>query len=152
MNDPSRAPNHLRLVPPLPPNSRALWMQRASRDGQSFIARHGHALSDPSLAAWVLEECAELAWERDQVGGWEALRVAELWLRLGSMHRFFPQPRLVVAYYETLRAFFPWLALHGRLARERGVHMLDELERAGTPMLERAREQLRQRSNVRSLR
>jgi hypothetical protein len=150
MNDPSAAPSHLRLVPPLPPDPRAAWMHLAERDSRGFIARHGHALPDPSLVAWVLEECAELAWERDQRGGWEALRVAELWLRLGSMHRFFPLPRLVVAYYETLRAFFPWLVLHGRLAREHGVHMLAELERAGTPMLERAREQLRQRHSVRS--
>lgn len=150
------APTHLRLVSPTP-DARASWTARAERDARAFVARHGHALSDPSLAGWVIEECAELAWDaapREERGHWTSLRVGELWLRLANMHRFFPQPRLVIAYYETLRAFLPWLAMRGLLAREPAARMLEELERVGASMLEHAREQLasRQRAAARTRR
>jgi hypothetical protein len=139
-------PSHLRLVPPLPADPLRTWLARAERDAQSFVARHGHSLPDPSLASWVIEECAERAWDpAARLGAWDQLRVAELWLRLGNMHRFFPQPRLVLAYYDTLRAFLPWLVVQGRLTRDHGARMLDEHERASGPMLERARDALRER-------
>jgi hypothetical protein len=137
---------HLRLVPPLHADPLVAWLALAQRDARAFVARHGHVLSDPSLASWVIEECAERAWDPTvRAGAWEQLRVTELWIRLGNMHRFFPQPRLVVAYYDTLRTFLPWLATQGRLARERGVKMLEEHEHAGGPLLERARDTLRAR-------
>ncbi len=137
---------HLRLVPPLPADPLVAWLARAQRDARGFVARHGHALLDPSLAGWVLEECAERAWDPAAcMGAWQQLRLAELWLRLGNMHRFFPQPRLVVAYHDTLATFLPWLVVQGRLSREHGMRMLDELERAAGPMLERARSTLRER-------
>lgn len=137
---------HLRLVPPLPADPRVAWLATAERDARGFVARHGHALSDPSLASWVIEECAERAWDlRTRTGAWEQLRIAELWLRLRNMHRFFPQPRLVLAYYDTLRAFVPWLVVQGRLSRSHGARMLEEHERTAAPLLERARGALRGR-------
>jgi hypothetical protein len=137
---------HLRLVHPSPTDPLLAWLTQAERDARGFVARHGHALSDPSLAGWVIEECADRAWDPvARAGAWQQLRVAELWLRLGNLHRFFPQPRLVVAYYDTLRAFLPWLVLQGRLTREHGARMLQEHERAGEPMIERARDTLRER-------
>ncbi|MET0284341.1 MAG: hypothetical protein ABW352_07720 [Polyangiales bacterium] len=139
-------PPHLRLVPPLKADPLVAWLALAQRDARGFVARHGHVLSDPSLANWVLEECAERAWDPvARAGSWELLRVTELWLRLANMHRFFPQPRLVIAYYDTLRLFLPWLVTQGRLPRERGVPMLEEHERAAEPLLERARDTLRAR-------
>jgi hypothetical protein len=144
MNHPP-APTHLRLVAPARPDARASWTACADRDARAFITRHGHALSDPSLAAWVIEECAELAWDAapaEQRGSWSSLRLPKLWLRISNMHRFFPQPRLVIAYYDTLRVFLPWLSMRGLLEREHAVRMLEELDRVGLSMLERAREQL----------
>lgn len=140
------APPHLRLVPPLAADSRATWLTAAERDARAFVVRHGHALADPSLAGWVLEECAERAFDdAARRGAWEQLRITELWLRLGNMHRFFPQPRLVIAYYDTLGAFIPWLTTRGQLSRAREANMLVELEHGGAPLLERARDALRER-------
>jgi hypothetical protein len=136
----------LRLVPPLPADPRAAWIATAERDARGFIMRHGHALADPSLASWVIEECAERAFRNcERRGAWELLGVTELWLRLGNMHRFFPQPRLVIAYYDTLRAFLPWLVMQGRLSRDHGSRMLHEHESSAAPLLERALELLKQR-------
>ena len=144
-NRPTRTP-HLRLVvEPTEARQRA-WFARVDRELRSFLARHGHALSDPSLAHWVIEECAELAWTaRPDQPGWDALRVAASWHRLSHLHRFFPQPRLVVAFYETLRAFLPWLMQHGRLERGACLAMLQQLELVRSPLLEQARAQLERR-------
>jgi hypothetical protein len=143
---------HLRLVVEPVRDLQYAWFERADRGGKQFVLRHGNTLSDPSLAEWVVEQCAELAWEaRDGVPRWSGLHVRELWLRLGNLHRFFPQARLVVAFYETLRAFLPWLVARGELSREACLRMLEELELVRSPMLERAREHLalRQRDRAR---
>jgi hypothetical protein len=142
--------SHLRLVAEPVRDAHQAWLARAERDGHHFLQRHGHLLSDPSLAGWVSEQCAELAWEaRDGEPGWSALRITDVWLRLGNLHRFFPQPRLVVAFYETLRAFLPWLSSRGELDRELCGRMLEQLELVRSPMLERAREQLLLRTRFR---
>jgi len=147
---------HLRLVAEPGRDAQYAWFERALRCSRQFLLRHGNTLSDPSLADWVVEQCAELAWEtREGTPQWSSLRVRELWLRLGNLHRFFPQPRLVVAFYDTLRVFLPWLVARGELSRESCLRMLEELELVRSPMLERAREQLalrqRDRSRYRSL-
>jgi hypothetical protein len=123
------------------------WYARAEHDARLLLMRHGHLLSDPSLASWVVEQCAELAWEwkRGQPC-WSALRIEEVWRRLDNLHRFFPLPRLVVAYYETLSAFLPWLVARGQLSRHTCAAQLEELERVRSPMLEQARAQLAMRA------
>jgi len=137
---------HLRLVTEPTHDLQQAWFARAERTSQQFVRRHGNALSDPSLADWVVEQCAELAWEsRSGAPQWSALRIAELWLRLANLHRFFPQPRLVVAFYDTLRAFLPWLTTQGQLEREACIAMIEQLEVVRSPMLEKAREQLLRR-------
>ncbi|MEY4512095.1 MAG: hypothetical protein RLZZ450_4217 [Pseudomonadota bacterium] len=141
---------HLRLVVEPVPDAHHAWLARAEREGRQFLSRYGHLLSDPSLAEWVTEHCAELVWEaRDGEPAWAALRITDVWLRLGNLHRFFPQPRLVVAFYETLRAFLPWLSARGELEREQCSRMLEQLEFVRSPMLERAREQLALRHRFR---
>lgn len=141
---------HLRLIVEPSRDAQQVWLARAARDGRQFLQRHGHLLSDPSLTEWVTEQCAELAWEaRDGEPRWAALRIADVWLRLGNLHRFFPQPRLVVAFYETLRAFLPWLTVRGELEREPCARMLEQLEFVRSPLLERAREQLALRHRFR---
>jgi hypothetical protein len=143
-------PPHLRLIVEPTRDLQQAWYTRAEREGRQFLLQHGHALSDPSLANWVVEQCAELAWEaRDGAPSWSALRVGDVWIRLGNLHRFFPQPRLVIAFYETLRAFLPWLSARRELPRELCVRMLDQLEFVRSPLLERAREQLALRHRYR---
>lgn len=144
MTQPPRSERpHLRLVSEPTQDRQQAWFAQAERTARQFVRRHGHALSDPSLADWVVEQCAELAWEaREGAPRWSSLRVGELWLRLANLHRFFPQPRLVVAFYDTLRAFLPWLASQGLLEREACLQMIDQLEFVRSPMLERARDQL----------
>jgi hypothetical protein len=144
------ARSHLRLVIEPTHEDQQSWYAQAERDARLFLLRCGHQLSDPSLTHWVVEQCAELAWHwRAGRPAWSALRVGEVWLRLANLHRFFPQPRLVVAFYDTLLAFLPWLASQGRLDHTACRAMLEQLERAREPMLERAREQLAARHRFR---
>lgn len=124
------------------------WYESAERDGRNFLMRHGHALSEPCLAYWVVEQCAELVWEwQPEEPSWSALRVGELWQRLDNLHRFFPLPRLVVAHHETLTSFLPWLSSRGQLDRRACTALLDELARASSPMLEEALATLRARAH-----
>lgn len=138
----------LRLVVEPTLDLQQAWYMRAEQDARTFLMRHGHLLSDPSLTHWVVEQCAELVWEwKDGAApSWAVLRVRELWRRLDNLHRFFPLPRLVVAYYETLSAFLPWLAARGQLTKQRCVEMLDELDVVRSPMLEEAQQLLASRS------
>jgi hypothetical protein len=141
---------HLRLVVEPTHDVQHAWYARADHDARLFLLRHGHLLADPSLAHWVVEQCAELVWEwRRGAPDWSALRVGEVWLRLSNLHRFFPQPRLVVAFYETLHVFLPWLSSQAQLERASCHSMLEQLEAVRSPMLERAREQLVQRHRFR---
>ncbi|MDB4989061.1 MAG: hypothetical protein JWN04_4239 [Myxococcaceae bacterium] len=142
-SSPSSARPYLRLLVAPREDLQQAWYTLADRDLRLFLLRQGHLLADPSLAHWVVEMCAELAWEsRAGSADWSALSVGEVWQRLANLHRFFPQPRLVVAFYETLHMFLPWLTTQGRLERHTCLAMLDRLDRVRSPMLERAREQL----------
>lgn len=134
---------HLRLIANSS-SARERWLTQAQRDARTFVLRDGHLLSDPSLAPWVIEQCAELVLEAGALV-WCALPIELLWKRLANLHRFYPQARLIVAHYETLRVFLPWLCLRGELKREDGLRLLDSLERVSTPMLAQAREQLARR-------
>jgi hypothetical protein len=146
MKQPSESRPHLRLVTSTAPAQQA-WFAQAERDALEHVTRHGHLLSDPSLAPWVVEQCAELIWESQRgAASWDALSIAEVWRRLANLHHFFPQPRLVIAHYETLRVFLPWLSTQGRLERGRCLAKLAELEQASASLLERAREQLAARA------
>lgn len=142
---------HLRLVIGPPDDLQHAWYAESEREARQFLARAGHLLADPSLAHWVVEQCAELVWQwRSGPPAWSALRVGEVWLRLANLHRFFPQPRLVVAFYETLSHFLPWLVRAGRLDHSLSLAMLDQLERVRSPMLERAQDQLAVRHRMRA--
>lgn len=121
------------------------WSAAAAQEGRAFLLQRGHVLSDPSLATWVIEQCAELIAEHAAELAWSALPVDELWRRLENLQRFFPQPRLVIAHDETLRAFVWWLCGRGLLTRARGEQMLTELERHGGATLARAHEALARR-------
>ena len=119
------------------------WSLEAAHESQVFLVRRGHLLSDPSLATWVIEQCAELIVET--ASGeltWSALPLDALWRRLRNLQRFFPQPRLVVAHDETLRAFVPWLCGRGLLTPAGREEMLSELERVGRATLQRAQQEL----------
>ena len=138
---------HLRLVVEPTRAAQHAWYARAEHDARTFLLRHGHSLSDPSLTHWVVEQCAELIWQwRPEQPSWSALRVDEIWRSLDTLHRFFPLPRLVIAYYETLSAFLPWLCSRGQLDREACATQLDALELVRSPMLEQARAQLSARA------
>lgn len=143
-------PKHpvLRLVVEPALDVQHAWYAQAERDARVFLTKHGHLLSDPSLAHWVVEQCAELVWEscNRERPCWSLLRLREVWRRLDNLHRFFPLPRLVVAYDETLTVFLPWLVARGQLTREACVTQLEELERVRSPMLDEARTQLAARS------
>ena len=142
---------HLRLVIEPTEDHQHAWYAQSDREARQFLARSGHLLSDPSLAHWVVEQCAELAWQwRSGPPAWSVLRIDDVWLRLANLHRFFPQPRLVIAFYETLRHFLPWLAAEGRLERNVSLAMLDQLERVRSPMLERAHDLLAARHRPRA--
>ena len=142
---------HLRLVIEPTDDLQQAWYAQSDREARQFLARSGHLLSDPSLDHWVVEQCAELVWQwRSGPPAWSVLRVGDVWLRLANLHRFFPQPRLVVAFYETLSHFLPWLASAGRLERSLSLAMLDQLERVRSPMLERAHDQLATRHRFRA--
>jgi len=130
-------------------NAQQSWFDQARSDALAHVTRYGHALSDPSLAEWVVEQCAELVWEsKPGAPTWAELSISEVWRRLSNLQRFFPQARLVVAHYETLRTFLPWLSARGQLGRERCFAMLDELELASSPLLEQARAQLAARART----
>ena len=118
------------------------WSIEAAREGREFLVRRGHLLSDPSLASWVIEQCAELICETGNDLAWGALPLDALWRRLANLQRFFPHPRFVVAHDETLRAFVPWLCGRGLLTMSHGEQMLAELQRVGCETLRRAREEL----------
>lgn len=138
----------LRLIVQPTQDVRHAWYTRCAAEGRAFLLCRGHLLSDPSLTPWVIEQCAEFVWEwrGDEAPAWSHLRMREIWWRLDQLHRFFPLPRLVIAYYETLEAFLPWLAARGRLERGRGLALLEELEQARSSLLVRAREQLAARA------
>ena len=139
-------PASLRLVVAHANDPLREWSREAVREGRDFLVRRGHLLSDPSLATWVIEQCAELIAEVTQGEiGWDALPLEEVWRRLDNLQRFFPQPRLVVAHYETLSVFVPWLRGRGLLTPTRCEEMLAQLERVGAATLRRAREQLTMR-------
>lgn len=151
MTAPHSSRAHLRLVIEPTDDQQHAWYAQSDREAHQFLARCGHLLADPSLAHWVVEQCAELVWQgRSGAPAWSGLRVSDVWLRLANLHRFFPQPRLVVAFYETLRHFLPWLASEGRLERCLSIAMLDQLERVRSPMLERAHDLLATRHRGRA--
>ena len=142
----------LRLVAATIQEEQQRWYTRADRDLRRFLVHKGHALSDPSLAHWAVELCAELSWESRRAPvpvGWSSLRIAEAWARLANLHWFFPQPRLMVAFHDTVQWFLPWLAEQGRLDRASCICMLEQLERVRMPLLEQAREQLAARHRFR---
>jgi len=142
---PARPPLRLVVEPTIDPQHE--WFARAERDARTFLVRHGHLLSDPSLVHWVVEQCAEFVWEWSRGRpSWAMLRVDDVWRRLENLNDFFPLPRLVVAYYETLRAFLPWLAARGLLERPACLAQLEQLERVRSPTLEEARSQLAARA------
>lgn len=149
MQRPQSSRPTLRLVVQPTLDLQQAWYARAEHDARTFLMRHGHLLSDPSLAPWVVEQCAELVWQWREGAApcWSALRVRELWQRLDNLHRFFPLPRLVIAYYETLSSFLPWLAARGQISKETCIALLEELERVRSPMLEEASAQLAARSS-----
>jgi hypothetical protein len=123
-----------------------VWLAQAERDARAFLMKHGHLLSDPSLVHWVVEQCAELVWEWHRSRpSWTVLQVADVWAQLERLHDFFPLPRLVVAYYETLAAFLPWLAARAQIERAECAHQLAELERVCSPTLSEARRLLASR-------
>jgi hypothetical protein len=139
-------PASRRLVVSRARDAQREWMAEARRESQEFLARRGHLLADPSLATWVLEQCAELIGETAEAApAWGALPLEEVWRRLDNLQRFFPQPRLVVAHHETLRAFVPWLCGRGLLTIVAGEDMLTLLERVSAQALRRARDELARR-------
>ncbi len=121
------------------------WAQRSSLDIASFLERHRLVAQDPH-AETVLLQCAGLVWEK-RVGAprWSSLSVRELFRRLKIDQAFYPDPALVLAYYEVLHAFIAWLTETQRISPHTCDKLLDELARERSPLVDDARRVLRTR-------
>jgi hypothetical protein len=125
------------------------WAQRSSLDIASYLERHPLVAQDPHAEA-VLLQCAALVWEK-RVGSpvWASLSVSELFRRLKIDQAFYPDPTLVLAYYEVLHTFIAWLTEAHRISAHTCDTLLDDLAREKTPLVDDARKVLRARREAR---
>jgi hypothetical protein len=128
------------------------WSERASAHIALFFVNQP-LVAEQDYVEFVLLSCADLAWElRDEARGgkpgharWSALSVTELFRRLAVQHEFFPQPELVVTFYEVLQIFLPWLAEQHLISRASWERLSAELALAKAPLVDDARRVLRAR-------
>jgi hypothetical protein len=122
------------------------WNERASAHIAMFLLRHPEVGEQP-FTELVLLNCADLVWElRQGQPRWSALSIPQLFRRLEIQHEFYPQPALLVAHYDTLSVFIPWLAERGLISKGSYGRLMAELQLVRSPLVDNARRQLQARN------
>lgn len=121
------------------------WAERSSADISAFLKRHPLVARDPH-AETVLLQSALVVWEQRQgQPSWASLPISEIFRRLRIDQEFYPDPALVLAYYEVLHAFVAWLVQDARIDDRTCNLLLDALVLEKKPMVDEARRVLRAR-------
>lgn len=120
-------------------------MAQAQADIAAFL-RENVLVARTPFATSLLFDAAALAYEGQMAQPcWAGLSVELLFKRLRVEQAFFPAPEKVVAYYEVLHLFVPFLVEHGLVDDDAGDSFLDALAHAKVPLVDAARKVLRTR-------
>lgn len=127
------------------PQSDELWTKRATYDISEFLRTSPLVAKNPH-AQTTLHTAAMLVWEGHRSDpSWSALPISELFRRLRVEQEFLVDPEKVVATYEILHMFVPWLLETQRISARTSDQVVDALMDAKVPLVDDARKLLRAR-------